>query len=129
MKFLPSKFNFLSVISSYNKKWPQNGKQKKCSIEHFVKSLHLLREILGSIVVSIPACHAGDRGSIPRREKLFCFLFTGGQENLSFYSLIAINIVSAQKCFVFSMLSGFLEIELGSCSSSRKVSHEWLREQ
>ena len=26
-----------------------------------------LQEILGSIVVSIPACHAGDRGSIPRR--------------------------------------------------------------
>ena len=24
-------------------------------------------EILGSIVVSIPACHAGDRGSIPRQ--------------------------------------------------------------
>jgi hypothetical protein len=23
--------------------------------------------VLGSIVVSIPACHAGDRGSIPRR--------------------------------------------------------------
>ena len=31
--------------------------------------------ILGSIVVSIPACHAGDRGSIPRRgERLFSFL-------------------------------------------------------
>ena len=28
--------------------------------------------ILGSIVVSIPACHAGDRGSIPRRGGL-CF--------------------------------------------------------
>ena len=27
----------------------------------------ILRGILGSIVVSIPACHAGDRGSIPRR--------------------------------------------------------------
>ena len=27
--------------------------------------------ILGSIVVSIPACHAGDRGSIPRRGDLF----------------------------------------------------------
>ena len=27
--------------------------------------------ILGSIVVSIPACHAGDRGSIPRRGGLF----------------------------------------------------------
>ena len=27
--------------------------------------------ILGSIVVSIPACHAGDRGSIPRRGGFF----------------------------------------------------------
>ena len=32
--------------------------------------------VLGSIVVSIPACHAGDRGSIPRRGgmKIFCFI-------------------------------------------------------
>ena len=28
--------------------------------------------VLGSIVVSIPACHAGDRGSIPRRGGI-CF--------------------------------------------------------
>ena len=27
--------------------------------------------VLGSIVVSIPACHAGDRGSIPRRGEFF----------------------------------------------------------
>jgi hypothetical protein len=27
----------------------------------------ILHVVLGSIVVSIPACHAGDRGSIPRR--------------------------------------------------------------
>ena len=27
--------------------------------------------ISGSIVVSIPACHAGDRGSIPRRRDFF----------------------------------------------------------
>ena len=27
--------------------------------------------ILVSIVVSIPACHAGDRGSIPRRGGIF----------------------------------------------------------
>ena len=27
--------------------------------------------ILDSIVVSIPACHAGDRGSIPRRGDIF----------------------------------------------------------
>ena len=33
-----------------------------------IKSLHTTYvDILGSIVVSIPACHAGDRGSIPRR--------------------------------------------------------------
>ena len=30
-----------------------------------------LRVVLGSIVVSIPACHAGDRGSIPRRGDFF----------------------------------------------------------
>ena len=29
--------------------------------------------VLGSIVVSIPACHAGDRGSIPRRGEIFFF--------------------------------------------------------
>ncbi len=28
------------------------------------------QQILVSIVVSIPACHAGDRGSIPRRGEL-----------------------------------------------------------
>ena len=34
-----------------------------------------MRGILGSIVVSIPACHAGDWGSIPRRgENSFFFL-------------------------------------------------------
>ena len=31
--------------------------------------------VLGSIVVSIPACHAGDRGSIPRRGGYFCVNF------------------------------------------------------
>ena len=31
-------------------------------------------EFLGSIVVSIPACHAGDRGSIPRRGEEWSFL-------------------------------------------------------
>ena len=30
--------------------------------------------ILGSIVVSIPACHAGDRGSIPRRGAINYFI-------------------------------------------------------
>ncbi len=30
-----------------------------------------LNQVLDSIVVSIPACHAGDRGSIPRRGDIF----------------------------------------------------------
>ena len=30
-----------------------------------------LVSVLDSIVVSIPACHAGDRGSIPRRGDYF----------------------------------------------------------
>ena len=34
-----------------------------------------LQQLLGSIVVSIPACHAGDRGSIPRRGE-HSFFFT-----------------------------------------------------
>ena len=34
-------------------------------------------DILGSIVVSIPACHAGDRGSIPRRGGQILFLIKG----------------------------------------------------
>ena len=36
---------------------------------------HPKYQVLGSIVVSIPACHAGDRGSIPRR---------GGEDSFSF---------------------------------------------
>ena len=38
-------------------------------------------QFLDSIAVSIPACHAGDRGSTPRRGELnftfiFCIFFT-----------------------------------------------------
>ena len=35
----------------------------------------IISRILGSIVVSIPACHAGDRGSIPRRGDTLKFFF------------------------------------------------------
>ena len=40
-----------------------------CNVWHVQKSV-----ILDSIVVSIPACHAGDRGSIPRRGDWHFFL-------------------------------------------------------
>ena len=33
--------------------------------------INLHAGVLGSIVVGIPACHAGDRGSIPRRGDAF----------------------------------------------------------
>ena len=49
---------------------------KKICINTWSKSVV---NILGSIVVSIPACHAGDRGSIPRRGEwlpsFFFFIF------------------------------------------------------
>ena len=43
------------------------------SITHYLHDNRSQEQLLGSIVVSIPACHAGDRGSIPRRGGvLFC---------------------------------------------------------
>ena len=46
------------------------------------------RPLLDSIVVSIPACHAGDRGSIPRRGVkinfyFFLFLFFRNARNIA----------------------------------------------
>ena len=35
----------------------------------------VIQAVLGSIVVSIPACHAGDRGSIPRQGEIFSFFW------------------------------------------------------
>ena len=47
----------------------------RCLIEDVVIDSNLIAlvwsRVLGSIVVSIPACHAGDRGSIPRRGGFF----------------------------------------------------------
>ena len=48
--------------------------------------LLITRKILGSIVVSIPACHAGDRGSIPRRG--VSLLFYEGFLNLGLKSRV-----------------------------------------
>ena len=54
---------------------------KKCKIIYLATTEKFFKHILVSIVVSIPACHAGDRGSIPRRGVLFhCSIFCLSQE-------------------------------------------------
>jgi hypothetical protein len=49
-------------------------------VDQLTRKKVCLQQFLDSIVVSIPACHAGDRGSIPRRGDLlnvthFVFIF------------------------------------------------------
>ena len=44
-------------------------------LDKFDSFVRLHSRVLGSIVVSIPACHAGDRGSIPRRGGYFFLIF------------------------------------------------------
>ena len=46
--------------------------------------------VLDSIVVSIPACHAGGRGSIPRRGEFFFQLLT-----------FRFEILFLKNCFIF----------------------------
>ena len=79
--------------------------------------------ILGSIVVSIPACHAGDRGSIPRRggsiictkmvviKYLVCFVFEcicGGVAQMEERSLCMReaqgSIPCISNCFVYCIV-------------------------
>ena len=46
-----------------------------------LKWMRWLNRVRGSIVVSIPACHAGNRGSIPRRGVSFFFFCSFWQRN------------------------------------------------
>ena len=59
---------FLFVLQE---KWKENQRSRDEVFFFYLESSELCfvrgRHVLGSIVVSIPACHAGDRGSIPRR--------------------------------------------------------------
>ena len=73
---------------------------------------------LGSIVVSIPACHAGDRGSIPRRGDFFfyptkimhdfryncVYLFITGFKFTMFYHIISFRERrNKYNCFIASL--------------------------
>ncbi len=67
--------------------------------------------ILDSIVVSIPACHAGDRGSIPRRGGVF-FCISAFPRILYIYIYIKINLASKRvllKAF-YSLISALCSI-------------------
>lgn len=65
-------FLFLACVERYTPNCTRSALPEEH--EQVCIKLALKHEILGSIVVSIPACHAGDRGSIPRRGGFF-FLF------------------------------------------------------
>ena len=60
-------------LASLKSRWIncRPGKEKLCSFYYsqvcFYNISPFLSSIFVSIVVSIPACHAGDRGSIPRQ--------------------------------------------------------------
>ena len=52
-------------------------------MEYLASNCIFQYQILVSIVVSIPACHAGDRGSIPRRGEDTFFIL----DSLLFFTL------------------------------------------
>ncbi len=63
-----------NCINNNNNMYLLKGKQtfrytRKLDFNNFFYAP--LQQILDSIVVSIPACHAGDRGSIPRRGEIY----------------------------------------------------------
>ena len=60
------------VVKSRQETITSAGEKKETNLVPIV--LITSQNILGSIVVSIPACHAGDRGSIPR-QGVFLFYF------------------------------------------------------
>ena len=63
------------LLSSFQTQRSENQPTKEAVYCFTTTDDNVGTEILGSIVVSIPACHAGDRGSIPRRGELFLFSF------------------------------------------------------
>ena len=55
--------------------WEFHQPNRDVDLKLFIIFAHQKKGILGSIVVRIPACHAGDRGSIPRRGERFIIFF------------------------------------------------------
>ena len=64
--------------------------------------MRLTASLHDSIVVSIPACHAGDRGSIPRRGAFFYFYF--GKKSTQIVSNKYLIRILAMRHFVYFRL-------------------------
>jgi hypothetical protein len=78
-----------------NKVFNQNYKMFECAeLIKFEIFLHFLQHILDSLVVSIPACHARGRGSIPRWG--------------DFFSLLPLNIRCRRNSSTFGYCTGAL---------------------
>jgi hypothetical protein len=87
---------------------------KNCILKKYILYFcPILYRILDSIVVSIPACHAGDRGSIPRRGELFVSLY----KISTYHDLADINKLifrlRNQICSVIIMTPDFNVINVG----------------
>ena len=80
-----------------------------------VKTTH--RCVLGSIVVSIPACHAGDRGSIPRRGGYF-FEFVVLLQQTILVLFVTNKIEQAQNLSFLWLKLFSLFLILGCCRDS-----------
>ena len=61
-----------------------------------------VNKFLGSIVVSIPSCHAGDRGSIPRRGGCFVYYRFFGLIYNTYIFFIKVLILSKTALYVIS---------------------------
>ena len=75
--------------------------------------------MFGSIVVSIPACHAGDRGSIPRR-RVFWFCFDFDLETLARFSY-CIVFSSRKKNGIFTIVFQIKAYARGKICSSNVI--------
>ena len=74
--------------------WEFHQPNRNVDLKLFIIIARRKRGFLGSIVVSIPACHAGDRGSIPRR----------GERNIFFYSFYLLAFHFLHKMFILEKL-------------------------
>ena len=56
----------------------------------YIRNKFVIGHLHDSIVVSIPACHAGDRGSIPRRGVIFYLVKVLSKDKKIFYVLLVL---------------------------------------